>query len=204
MSTRTYTPLFRLVSLTGLLALASCQSDPEVVVVNPEQARLAKSALAFAANEPPSEDYALPVPKKHEEFVRQPYYPLTYREWKDEELMNRARSCDCCIVIERGNQRGKLLVDGHVAMDFPVSTGRRNYATKLGTYHITDKHVHHISSIYDVSMPYFMRLTDRGLGLHVGDVYRHPVSHGCIRLQRSACEPLFRIAKIGTRVRVVE
>lgn len=193
-----------LLAAAGALLLNSCTGDAPIVVVNADQARLAKSALAQNGNEPPSEDYTLPIPKKHEEFVRQPYYPQTYREWKDEELMSNARNRNCCILIERGLQRGKLLVDGKVAMDFPVCTGRRNYTTKLGTYHITDKNVHHISSIYDVSMPYFMRLTDRGLGLHVGDVFRHPVSHGCIRLQRSACEPLFRIAKIGTRVRVVE
>lgn len=204
MSTRTYSPLFRLLSAAGLFALASCHSDSDIVVVNPERAQLARSALALAPNEPPYEDATLPVPEKHEEFVRQPYYPQTYREWKNTELMSRAHSGNCCIVIERGKQRGKLLVDGQIAMDFPVCTGRRHYTTKLGSYRITDKHVHHISSIYGVSMPYFMRLTDRGLGLHVGDVFRHPVSHGCIRMQRSSCEPLFRIAKIGTRVRVVE
>lgn len=203
MKTRTNTLPILLAAASGLL-FCSCESDAPIVVVNADQARLARNALAQNGNEPPSEDYTLPIPKQHAEFVRQPYYPQTYREWKDEELMSRARGCDCCILIERGLQRGKLLVDGKVAMDFPVCTGRRNYTTRLGTYHITDKNVHHISSIYDVSMPYFMRLTDRGLGLHVGDVFRHPVSHGCIRLQRSACEPLFHIAKIGTRVRVVE
>lgn len=199
-----HTPFFRLVSLAGLLVLANCQNDSGIVVVPPGRTSLTRSALAIAPTEPPYEDSTLPVPEKHEEFVRQPYYPQTYREWKNEALMSRARSGDCSIVIERSNQRGKLLVDGKIAMDFPVCTGRRHYTTKLGSYRITDKHVHHISSIYGVSMPYFMRLTDRGLGLHVGDVFRHPVSHGCIRMQRSACEPLFRIAKIGTRVRVIE
>lgn len=29
-------------------------------------------------------------------------------------------------------------------------------------------------------MPYFMRLTDSGIGMHVGPVFQTPQSHGCI------------------------
>ena len=30
-------------------------------------------------------------------------------------------------------------------------------------------------------MPYLMRLTDSGIGMHVGPVFQTPQSHGCIQ-----------------------
>lgn len=101
--------------------------------------------------------------------------------------------------IHLARQRGELLLDGQVAMDFPVCTGRQN-STPEGTYHILEKDPRHRSNLYHVAMPYFMRLTYDGIGLHVGDVYSAPVSHGCIRLTREACVPLYRLLPVGTPV----
>lgn len=101
--------------------------------------------------------------------------------------------------IHLARQRGELLMDGRVAMDFPVCTGRRN-STPEGHYHILEKDRAHRSNLYHVAMPYFMRLTYDGIGLHVGDVYSAPVSHGCIRLTREACVPLYRLLPVGTPV----
>lgn len=192
--------------LTPLIALlsVSCSSEPPIVIVNPEQARLVRSALAFRHDSSRMDDLSIPTPREHAEFVAQPYYPLTYREWKNAELMGQATADNTSLLIERGKQRGKLFVNGKVAMDFPVSTGRASHRTPLGDFRITEKRRRHISNIYHVSMPCFMRLTDGGIGLHVGEVYRSPVSHGCIRLTRTACEPIFRLARVGTKVCIVE
>ncbi|UQT46502.1 L,D-transpeptidase family protein [Akkermansia muciniphila] len=51
-------------------------------------------------------------------------------------------------------------------------------------------------------MPYWQRLTNAGLGLHVGKVRRHPVSHGCVRLPRNVAEILYRQTSIGTPVTI--
>ena len=77
------------------------------------------------------------------------------------------------------------------------------HKTPLGHFNITEKKVHHVSNLYDASMPYFMRLTDGGIGMHVGPVFRTPQSHGCIRMTRSSCVPLFKTVKVGTPVRIV-
>lgn len=119
------------------------------------------------------------------------------RTWKNEALL-RSKG-ECRVRIHLATQRGELLVNGQVAMDFPVSTGKRD-STPEGTYHILEKDRNHRSNLYHVAMPYFMRLTYDGIGLHIGDVYPVPVSHGCIRMTREACVPLYNRLPVGTEV----
>lgn len=119
------------------------------------------------------------------------------RIWKDETLMRQAGARR--VRIRLRSQRGELLVDGRVAMDFPVCTGR-NDSTPEGSFRILEKDRRHRSNLYHVSMPYFMRLTYDGIGLHVGDLYGAPVSHGCIRLPREACEALYNLLSVGCPV----
>ena len=89
-------------------------------------------------------------------------------------------------------------------MDFPVCVGKASHRTPVGHFRITEKSVHHVSNLYDASMPYFMRLTDSGIGMHVGPVFQTPQSHGCIRMTRSSCVPLFKTVKVGTPVTIVQ
>lgn len=119
------------------------------------------------------------------------------RTWKNDALL-RSKG-ECRVHIHLATQRGELLVNGQVAMDFPVSTGKRD-STPEGTYHILEKDRNHRSNLYHVAMPYFMRLTYDGIGLHIGDVYPVPVSHGCIRMTREACVPLYNRLPVGTEV----
>lgn len=53
-------------------------------------------------------------------------------------------------------------------------------------------------------MPYFLRLTGDGVGLHAGPIPRpgHPASHGCIRLPGPLAERLFAQVPIGTPVTI--
>lgn len=193
-----------LLAVFGFFVPVSCRQDASIAIVNPEKARLVCSALAFRADAPPSEDLSMPLPKEHSQFTAQSYYPQTYRVWCDAALLQQATGDNTSIRIERGKQRGKFYVNGKVAMDFPVSTGKHLHTTPLGKFRVRGKDRHHVSNIYGVSMPCFMRLTDSGIGLHVGDVYRHPVSHGCIRLPRAACEPIFKLAQVGMLVEIVD
>ena len=138
------------------------------------------------------------VPADYGEFTRMPSYPRTFKVWKDEQRL-RARGARR-VEIDLAHQRGRFLVNKRVAMDFPVCTGTKDKPTPVGSFRITQKDVDHVSNIYDVPMPFFMRLTDYGIGMHVGDVFRSPASHGCIRLTRDACVSLYVHAPPGTRV----
>ena len=53
-------------------------------------------------------------------------------------------------------------------------------------------------------MPYFLRLTYDGVGLHAGPIPRpgHPASHGCIRLPAPLAERLFTQVAPGTQVTI--
>lgn len=141
------------------------------------------------------------LPDEHKDFTRLPGYPHTFSVWMNRELLQQPGKKSVC--IELAKQRGLCLVDGVVAMDFPVCTGRGRKRTPKGVFHIKQKHIDHHSNLYDCPMPYFMRLTWGGIGMHVGDVYRSPASHGCIRLPQVACEPLYHALPYGTKV-VVE
>lgn len=160
-------------------ALCSCGTETHARV-------LRKNAPQETAVVPHSEGPSvMPVPRAHLAVHR------------NEPLLRRGGTPELRIHLSR--QRGELLMDGQLAMDFPVCTGRAN-STPEGCYRILEKDKHHRSNLYHVAMPYFMRLTYDGIGLHVGDVYTAPVSHGCIRLTREACIPLYQLLPVGTPV----
>ena len=193
------------VMLAGCLLLASCASTPK------KPATWSDQHAAFRQTEG----------WKKKVFLNPPVY----------EQMSTSRSS---VKVSLADQRGYLLLDGeHVALDFPVATGRRNYRTPTGSYKVLQKKVEYASNLYgkhvDIAsgrtvnsdadsrkptpegakfvgakMPYWMRLTNSGVGLHIGYVPGHPASHGCIRVVRSAMEKVFPMCKIGTSVEIVE
>lgn len=151
--------------------------------------------------------------------------------YRQPELLAQAAPKNSAVEIALREQRGILLVDGAVAMDFPVATGRASHPTPRGSYKILDKKKDYSSNLYGrivsatgetlVSdadtredavpvggsfvgsrMPYWMRITPTGLGMHVGYVPGRPASHGCIRLKQSAAVELFGILAPGTPVTV--
>ncbi len=144
-----------------------------------------------------------PLPILHEDFTRLPGYPHTHSVWMNPELMQQ-QDVTRKVRIHLRDQRGLYLVNDEVAMDFPVCTGRGNKRTPTGSFSILQKDIDHHSNLYDCPMPYFMRLTWGGIGMHVGDVYRTPASHGCIRMPRVACEPLYHALTYGSRVKITE
>ncbi len=54
-------------------------------------------------------------------------------------------------------------------------------------------------------MPYFLRLTYDGIGLHAGPIPRpgRPASHGCIRMPSKMAPILFKHVNVGTKVSIV-
>ncbi len=51
-------------------------------------------------------------------------------------------------------------------------------------------------------MPYWMRLTNYGIGMHVGNIPQpgEPASHGCIRMPEEFVPTLFNKVEVGTPV----
>lgn len=114
-----------------------------------------------------------------------------------------------------------------------VATGRSGYSTPTGTFRIMEKQVDKRSSRYgsivnsngDVlrgeatagvhhvrgghflgaKMPYWMRLTGYGIGMHAGNIPNpgSPASHGCIRLPYDMAQMLYQHAPVGTRVTIM-
>ena len=173
-------------ALAGMLAMVSCSGPPE------ENLRVVPLTMPMASYNPNTRVVVAGVD-----------YTEVHDEWMNPDIMKKARSGNTRVVISRSAQRGQLMVGDEVAMDFPVCVGTSTHKTPLGHFNITEKKGHHVSNLYDASMPYFMRLTDGGIGMHVGPVFRTPQSHGCIRMTRSSCVPLFKTVKVGTPVKIV-
>ena len=106
------------------------------------------------------------------------------------------------IEISLASQHAEVIKDGVPVFRTVCSTGRDGYATRTGSYVITNKERNHRSTIYKVEMPYFMRLSCLDFGMHEGVVPNYPASHGCIRLPGDAARKFFAEIPIGTLVTV--
>ncbi len=173
------------------------------------------------------------APNSYDYFVSHNQYPATINIYKDEELLRLAQK-NCCIVICLAQQRGRLYVNGQIAADWPVSTGIQGRATPTGNFSIREKRESYASNRYGKildkdgkcvngdadafsdsvpeggrfigsPMPYWMRLTGDGVGMHIGKVRAgHRLSHGCIRTPREMALELYRLTSVGTRVTISE
>jgi len=153
--------------------------------------------------------------------------------YRDDELLKQATADNISIEISIKEQRGFLLVKNAIALDFPVATGKPSHPTPTGSFRVMEKELEYHSNLYgkitdatgvvlvaeansrtDVvpegakfegaTMPFFMRLTDDGVGMHIGYVPGVPASHGCIRLRKQTATTLFGLVKVGTPVTIAE
>jgi lipoprotein-anchoring transpeptidase ErfK/SrfK len=84
-----------------------------------------------------------------------------------------------------------------------ISSGKPGHETPTGDFTVSEKDPDHHSSIYEnASMPFFMRLTDGGVGLHAGFIPGYPASHGCVRLPYGMAQELFQHVESGTPVEI--
>lgn len=113
-----------------------------------------------------------------------------------------------------------------------VATGVEGRRTPAGTFNVTEKIVDKYSNRYgwiedaegnvidnDASpgdyvppgavykpapMPYWMRLTNYGIGMHVGKIPEpgETASHGCIRMPEEFVPTLYEKVKVGTKVKI--
>jgi L,D-transpeptidase catalytic domain len=168
----------------------------------------------------------------YDHFKAEPTYPKTYSVWKNEQLLPNTNAENSSIVISLEKQRGFLMNGEEIVMDYPICSGIPSRPTPTGTFYILEKVVDKRSNkygrIYDASgdvvnsdadstldsipeggkfegasMRYWMRLTNDGVGHHIGPVKRRPASHACIRGPSATMPVVYSKVKTGTRV-VVE
>jgi lipoprotein-anchoring transpeptidase ErfK/SrfK len=136
------------------------------------------------------------------------------------------------IVINLTSQTASFYKGSKLVGVSAISSGREGYATPTGRYSIIQKNVDHASNLYGdyvdaagnvvvanvgvrkdpkppgtsfrgAPMPFFMRLTNSGVGMHQGFLPGVPDSHGCIRLPEKMVKIYFANAPLGTPVTVI-
>ncbi len=119
-------------------------------------------------------------------------------------LISRGSKSSRRVVVNIAKQRAYLYVDGKVAVDTPVSTARRGKYTPRGSFRVGERVAQgKVSTIYNVSMPYWMRLGSSPYGMHAGYLPGYPASAGCIRMPYEAAQAVYKATAHGTNVRIV-
>ena len=144
---------------------------------------------------------------KNKKAVRQPKVSKpkrnSYSGKVHQSVLNQANSGNTSVVIDIGAQKGYLLVDGSIAVQTQISTARPGKYTPRGTFSMTERvRTGKISTIYNVGMPYWMRLDGTSFGVHAGYVPGYPASAGCIRLPYDVARLFYDNTRSGTRVRI--
>ena len=106
------------------------------------------------------------------------------------------------VIITLSKQKATLYKNDEAVRSCRVSTGRKGFSTPTGRFVITDKQRDWVSTIYKVSMPFFMRLSCMEIGMHAGVCPGYPASHGCIRMPRADVQSLYSMLKIGDPVTI--
>jgi lipoprotein-anchoring transpeptidase ErfK/SrfK len=135
------------------------------------------------------------------------------------------------VVVSLPKQRAYMMTGGQIVIDSPISSGKRGHTSPTGHFSVLEKDPNHHSSIYGdfvdgsgrivragvsakidaapsgthfagATMKWFMRLTDEGVGMHIGILPGYPASHGCIRMPSDGAKLFYDIVKVGTPVDV--
>ncbi len=155
--------------------------------------------------------------------------PVPLYEWNPSGLSGKTR-----VVIDLAAQRADVSIGGQPAGWAVVATGKEGNDTPAGEYKIIEKVVDKHSNLYGVTvdadgnvvngnadvrkdrppaggefkyapMPYWLRLTNYGIGLHAGHIPQpgEPASHGCIRMPEEFAPLLFDAVELGTPVTII-
>ena len=151
----------------------------------------------------------------------------------NQAILDKASCEPISVQISLSKQRVYFLVGGTVAVDSPISSGRRPGWTPKGEFSVLEKDPNHQSTLYGdfvdgggrivrsgvctrvdlapsgqcfrgASMKYFMRLTPEGVGMHAGILPGYPASHGCIRLPLEVAKIIYSKVCLNTPVTVAD
>ena len=149
----------------------------------------------------------------------------------NQALLKQATPDNVHIVVSIPKQRAYLMIGDQIAIDSPVSSGKRGHTSPTGHFTILEKDPNHHSSLYGdfvdgagrtvragvsaridaapsgthfvgAAMKWFLRLTDDGVGMHIGILPGYPASHGCIRESAEGAKLLYDRVIVGTPVDV--
>jgi hypothetical protein len=202
--------------LIGLFAfLASCATkkiDPELSKTDPE--------------------YKNPFEEgTYEHFTAEKDYPKTYDTWTNVQLLPQTNSSNSWVKVSLKLQRAFLMNGDQIVIDYPICSGIASRPTPPGDYKVLEKIVNKRSNLYgkiydadgvcvnsdadtksDVvpeggkfvgaPMSYWMRLTNDGVGHHIGNVRRYPASHACIRGPSKTMPIVYSKMAVGSRILV--
>lgn len=160
--------------------------------------------------------------------VNQPKPQPALYEWWGDNLDGPAS-----VSINLSEQKATIYRGGQQAGWTMLASGTSKHPTPTGSFSVMEKIVDKVSNTYGVitnsegevvnwdaqagvtpvpkgcrfvgaQMPYWMRLTGGGVGMHAGDIPDPglPASHGCIRLPRDFAGTLFSVVNVGTRVTI--
>ena len=137
------------------------------------------------------------------------------------------------ILISLSKQRAYLMLGGEIAIDTPISSGKRSRMTPKGHFSVLEKDKDHRSNVYGAfvdragrvvragvssridaapsgthfvgaPMLFFMRLTEEGVGIHIGILPGYAASHGCVRMPAEIAPLFYEKVKIGTPAEIVD
>lgn len=127
---------------------------------------------------------------------RLPVQMSDHYHWGAADISSSLRVARSMLVtIDSKSKSGSVRLDGKVARTFPVSLGKPGYLTRSGIKTLTEKYrLRRMTNlgvtddeVYDLQVPYAMRITDSGEFLHaapwnsrIGDAH---TSHGCSNLE---------------------
>jgi lipoprotein-anchoring transpeptidase ErfK/SrfK len=149
----------------------------------------------------------------------------------NQSLLKQATPDNTRIVVSIPKQRAYLMIGEKIVADGPISSGRRGHESPTGHLHVLEKDPNHHSSLYGdfvdgsgrvvrggvsaridsapsgthfegAAMKWFLRLTEDGVGMHIGILPGYPASHGCIRQSVDGAKLFYDYVKVGTTVDV--
>ncbi len=152
--------------------------------------------------------------------------------YKNEQVLQAMSSSDSKLQIDLSSQRMKLFSGNELALESQISTGNEGHPTPTGKFKILEKKVDKKSNRYGkwvnadsgetlvsdgdsykrpagnaefrgTAMPYWMRVTWKGVGMHIGYVPLYAASHGCIRVPRDVQPLIYAKTRVGTPVEII-
>lgn len=150
----------------------------------------------------------------------------------DDDVLSTLTPSDTKIDIDLTKQRAKILDgQDRIAVETQISTGTSNHRTPTGKFTILEKVVDKYSNRYGswvnaetgatissdgdsykkpagnahfvgTKMPYWMRVTWFGIGMHIGYVPDYAASHGCIRVPSHIQPQIYEKVRVGTPVNI--
>jgi lipoprotein-anchoring transpeptidase ErfK/SrfK len=194
-------------------------------------ALLVSVVIAALAGEVVAQTVAVIAPKKQQkraaELIKKQEPPKVIPR-----VLERATPDNISIYISLGKQRAYFRVDDEIAVDTPISSGKRAGMTPAGDFTIMEKDADHRSNLYGdfvnprsgrvvragvstridsapsgtvyrgAPMRWFMRLSAGGIGMHTGILPGYPASHGCVRLPDEVAKLFYDRVKVGTPVTI--